>query len=246
MALLRPLPSADRRPAAAVVWPVRCARAASGGDLSALPARTDRRGAVALPVRGSRSTRRAPTQVRGVEAGGRGARRGDGKIVRPERRRDHVGSVVAPEEGGTRVRPGARARASRRATAGPAAGATAPARRRRRSAGPSRGRRAPAGDARRLRGHPAGARPRPARRRRPDHGRHRRSVRERARRRGGIGGLRAHGRPSRFRGGDPPILDPGPAFGSVVARRIALRKSKPAAGEATHVSRPLVGEHGAV
>jgi hypothetical protein len=32
----------------------------------------------------------------------------------------------------------------------------------------------------------------------------------------------------------------------VVDRGTSLRKSKPAAGEATHVSRPLVGEHGAV
>jgi orotate phosphoribosyltransferase len=38
----------------------------------------------------------------------------------------------------------------------------------------------------------------------------------------------------------------GLGSGSVVARGTAPRKSMPAAGEATHVSRPLVGEHGAV
>jgi len=42
------------------------------------------------------------------------------------------------------------------------------------------------------------------------------------------------------------ILGSGFAHGSVVARGTAPRKSRPAAGEATHVSRPLVGEHGAV
>jgi adenine/guanine phosphoribosyltransferase-like PRPP-binding protein len=46
--------------------------------------------------------------------------------------------------------------------------------------------------------------------------------------------------------GSPPILGSGLASGSVVDRGTSLRKSKPAAGEATHVSRPLVGEHGAV
>jgi predicted amidophosphoribosyltransferase len=37
-----------------------------------------------------------------------------------------------------------------------------------------------------------------------------------------------------------------PGSGSVVARGASPRKSMPAAGETTHVSRPLVGEHGAV
>jgi competence protein ComFC len=61
--------------------------------------------------------------------------------------------------------------------------------------------------------------------------------------RSGASGAGSHRSPGRDR-----LLysEAGLASGSVVARGTSLRKSKPAAGEATHVSRPLVGEHGAV
>jgi hypothetical protein len=263
VAVLRRVSRSDRPPRTSALSAMRGASAARGALVSSLPAGAAARREGAVPVRRSGASRRPPAEVRRLATGRRGARRGDGAGVRPRRRRDHVGSAFMGEEGDTRIRPGERPRprrgtedrARRRAAAWP--------RGRGRTAGSTSRRRAPERDGRFVRRSLRSAVTRRARRRRVDDGRHRRRVCRRARARRRLRGLRAHrgagdiGPRLRTAGwrddvcevhrtGSPPILGPGLASGSVVDRGTSLRKSKPAAGEATHVSRPLVGEHGAV
>ena len=242
---------------------MRGARAARGAIVSSLPAGAATSRAGAVPVRRSGASRRPPAEVRRLATGRRRARRGDGAGVRPRRGRDHVGSPFTGEEGDTRIRPGECPRARRRTEDRDRRRAAASPRGRSRTAGATSRRRAPERAERIVRRSVRPAVTRRARRRRIDDGRHRGRVRRRASARRRLRGLRAHRgagdiRP-RIRSwgwrdvvcevpapGSPPILGAGLASGSVVDRGTSLRKSKPAAGEATRVSRPLVGEHGAV
>ena len=263
MAVLRRVSPSDRPPRTSALSAMRGARAARGVLVSSLPAGAAACRAGAVPVRRSGSSRRPPAEVRRLATGRRSARRGDGAGVRPRRRRDHVGSAFTGEEGDTRIRPGERPRARRRTEDRARRRAAASPRGRGRTAGSTSRRRAPERDERIVRRSRRSALTRSARRRRVDDGRHRGRVRRRACARRRLRGLRAHrgagdigpriwawGRRDDVcevpHTGSPPILGPGLASGSVVDRGTSLRKSKPAAGEATHVSRPLVGEHGAV
>ena len=79
LAVLRELPDRGRGPVAAVVRALRRALAPRDLELPRLPARDDRQGPCAVPVRGARPSGRPPPQVRRVATGRRGARRRDGR-----------------------------------------------------------------------------------------------------------------------------------------------------------------------
>jgi hypothetical protein len=262
MAVVRGVHGPGRRDHAAVVLSVRAAVGGADRGVRGLSASGDRLGPGAVPVRRSDGGRHPRDEVLRMARPGRPSGRGDGRGLgwAPDRR-DHLGSAVQAAPPAARVRPGGgdgrrcgeapRPSPPRSPAAGP--GDRGPGSKERCRSAPGL-----AGCVRGGRRGPGSCAPG---RRRPHHRGHR----------GGGGGDAEASRgppgsgsgrgplPGRTRSGSmpgarAPNLEPtgrreyhrsGPTPGSVVARGIVPWKSMPAAGETTHVRRPLVAEHGA-
>ena len=250
VAVLRHVPVGARRPVAAVVRAVLRTVFSSDGYLPRLPTRPDRDRPGAVRVRRAGPPGGPSAEVRRVASRRGRAGGGDGRgVVRRHlgAERGHVGPAFQGPARRPRVRPGEGARPRGRAQARCAGLPPHPSRGRSRAAGSPGGRLASRGDAGDVRGcrvDPAGccswttcSRPAPP------------AVR--AHRRCSLPGPRRWGSSPlpvpRPRPGDPRLYSAtGSRPGLWLPRGTDPRQSMPAAGEATHVSRPLVGEHGAV
>ena len=218
VAVLRSVSRRAGRVASSVVRSLRSPGRPGRGPVPTLSPGAHRTRSRGVPVRRAGPARRPPVEVRGLASGRPGARRRHGRVGRRGCRRRDVGAVVSAPSRLARVRPGAGVGGGRRSFARPSGSRSRSANGRSAATGPPRRPGAPAGHPWGVRGPGTHRRPRPAGGRRVDHGGHGRRVRRGVARGGGPHGAPGDGRARRLgrRGG--PILDPGLASGSVVAR----------------------------